>query len=91
MIAKKNRELKKAQERMKQRKLEEQKQIVGLSDESSYAISSKEEENHIMLTRFQNKSMVLNSANARKRKMCKLTTYLLMTYISFHLYIAKNT
>lgn len=68
MIAKKNLEVKKAQERMRIRKLEEIKQKNNLTDESSYAQSGMEDD---IINKMQNKSnLVLSNRIAKKRRYC---------------------
>ena len=75
MIAKKNSEIKKAQERMRIRKLAETNQKIVLTDESSDVINAKEEENEVIINRIRNRrNSVLHNRNAKKRRACKLNS-----------------
>jgi hypothetical protein len=72
MIAKKNLEVKKAQERKQIRKLEEIKQKVIFTDDSSNMNSPREEENEIF-NKINNKSnLVLSNRTTKNRRFCKL-------------------
>jgi len=75
-IAKRNKEIKKAKERIRQRKLEEMRQRSDLSDES---FNYNDYRNEISQTfnNIQNKSMFTNSINqsAIERKSCNAFNY----------------
>lgn len=77
MIAKKNLELKKARERMSIRKLDEIKQKIVLTDDSSnensYREGEEEEEEHEVNNTITNKSnLAMSNKDPKKRRLCKL-------------------
>jgi len=72
MIAKKNLEVKKAQEKKQLMKLEEINQKVIFTDDSSNMNSLREEENEIF-NKINNKSnLVLSNRTTKNRRICKL-------------------